>query len=167
MRLMWMSVFKCDSEPLQNILVSPKNYLSDRARVVITLWTGKCAVWIPARTMAITTEFLSSHFTWQMPRVVPGLDPRAILRLKVLGQLKKFNDLVGNRTRDLPACSMVPQPTTLPRAPFLFILSIYYSPVILSFDVIRFELLIALLNKSQINNFGLWALCTLLSINRT
>jgi hypothetical protein len=25
--------------------------------------------------------------------------------------------LVGTRTRDLPACSIVPQPTTLPRAP--------------------------------------------------
>jgi hypothetical protein len=30
--------------------------------------------------------------------------------------IEKFNDLVGNRTRDLPACSMVPQPTTLPSA---------------------------------------------------
>jgi hypothetical protein len=25
--------------------------------------------------------------------------------------------LIGNRTRDLAACSIVPQPTTLPRAP--------------------------------------------------
>jgi hypothetical protein len=38
-----------------------------------------------------------------------------IVRLEELGQLKK-PDLVGNRTRDLPACCMVPQPTTLPRA---------------------------------------------------
>jgi hypothetical protein len=29
---------------------------------------------------------------------------------------EKSNDLIGNRTRDLPACSIVPQPTTLPRA---------------------------------------------------
>jgi hypothetical protein len=34
-----------------------------------------------------------------------------------LGQLKKFTDLIGTRTRDLPTCSTVPQPTTLPRAP--------------------------------------------------
>jgi hypothetical protein len=27
------------------------------------------------------------------------------------------HDLIGNRTRDLPACIIVPQPTTLPRAP--------------------------------------------------
>jgi hypothetical protein len=31
--------------------------------------------------------------------------------------LEKSNDLIGNGTRDLPACSIVLQPTTLPRAP--------------------------------------------------
>jgi len=31
--------------------------------------------------------------------------------------IKKSNDTIGNRTRDLPACSAVPQPTTPPRAP--------------------------------------------------
>jgi hypothetical protein len=30
--------------------------------------------------------------------------------------IEKSNDLIGNRTRYLPACSTVPQPTTLPRA---------------------------------------------------
>jgi hypothetical protein len=30
--------------------------------------------------------------------------------------IEKSND-IGNRTRDLPACSIVPQPTMLPRAP--------------------------------------------------
>jgi hypothetical protein len=38
------------------------------------------------------------------------------MRLEELGQLKKIH-LIGTRTRDLPACSIVPQPTTLPRAP--------------------------------------------------
>jgi hypothetical protein len=33
------------------------------------------------------------------------------VRLEVLDQLKKSNDLIGNRTRDLPACSKVPQLT--------------------------------------------------------
>jgi hypothetical protein len=37
-------------------------------------------------------------------------------RLEGLRQMKNPIDLVGNRTRDLPACSIV-QPTTLPRAP--------------------------------------------------
>jgi hypothetical protein len=30
---------------------------------------------------------------------------------------KNYNDLIGNRIPDLPACSIVPQPTTLPRTP--------------------------------------------------
>ena len=30
--------------------------------------------------------------------------------------MKNSNDTIGNRTRDLPACSAVPQPTALPRA---------------------------------------------------
>jgi hypothetical protein len=40
------------------------------------------------------------------------------VRLEGLGKLKKSNDLIGNRTRDLLACSIMPQPTTIPRAPF-------------------------------------------------
>ena len=31
--------------------------------------------------------------------------------------MKNSNDNIGNRTRDLPACSAVPQPTTPPRPP--------------------------------------------------
>ena len=31
--------------------------------------------------------------------------------------MKNSNDTIGNPTRDLPACSAVPQPTVLPRAP--------------------------------------------------
>jgi hypothetical protein len=37
------------------------------------------------------------------------------VRLEVLGQLKNIH-LIGTRTRDLPVCSIVPQPTALPRA---------------------------------------------------
>jgi hypothetical protein len=33
--------------------------------------------------------------------------------------IEKSNDLIGIRTRYLPACSIVLQPTTLPRAPIL------------------------------------------------
>jgi hypothetical protein len=35
------------------------------------------------------------------------------VRLEGLGQLKNIH-LIGTRTRDLPACSIVPQPTKLP-----------------------------------------------------
>jgi hypothetical protein len=45
------------------------------------------------------------------------VDPWAILWLEGLGKLKQFSDLIGNRTRGLPACSIVPQATTLPHAP--------------------------------------------------
>jgi hypothetical protein len=44
------------------------------------------------------------------------VDPRAIVRLKGVGKLEKSNDLIANRTCDFPDCSIVPQPTTLPRA---------------------------------------------------
>jgi hypothetical protein len=49
------------------------------------------------------------------------VDPRAIVQLEGLGQLNKSDDLIGNQTHDLSACSTVLQPTTLPRA-----LSVYY-----------------------------------------
>jgi hypothetical protein len=35
--------------------------------------------------------------------------------------IEKSNDFIGNLTRDLPACSVVLQPTTLPRAPVFFV----------------------------------------------
>jgi hypothetical protein len=44
-------------------------------------------------------------------------DPRAIVRLEGLGQLNDINNDIGNRSCDLLACSIVPQPTTLSRAP--------------------------------------------------
>jgi hypothetical protein len=48
-----------------------------------------------------------------------SVDPRAIVRLEGLGKLKNpitSSDLFGNRIRDRPACSIVPQPTTLLRS---------------------------------------------------
>jgi hypothetical protein len=41
----------------------------------------------------------------------------AIVLLEGLGRIKKSNDLIGIRTCDFQACSIVPQPTTLPHAP--------------------------------------------------
>jgi hypothetical protein len=45
------------------------------------------------------------------------VNPRVIVRLVGLGQLKTHNDLIGTRICDLPACSIVSQPITLPCAP--------------------------------------------------
>jgi hypothetical protein len=39
----------------------------------------------------------------------------ATVRLEGLGQLGKFNDVIWNRTLDLLAFSIVPQPATLAR----------------------------------------------------
>jgi hypothetical protein len=61
-----------------------------------------------------------------------SIDPRAIVRLEVLGQFKKSNDLIGTWTSDLPACSVVPQSTTLPRATWLCSLTINISDSISS-----------------------------------
>jgi hypothetical protein len=35
------------------------------------------------------------------------------MRVERLGKLKNFDNLIGTRTRDIPVCSIVPQPTTL------------------------------------------------------
>jgi hypothetical protein len=47
------------------------------------------------------------------PMTSSGIEPAIFL----LRPIEKSNDHIGNRTRDLPACSTVPQATTLPRAP--------------------------------------------------
>jgi hypothetical protein len=57
------------------------------------------------------------------------VDPRAIVRLEGLGKLKKSTSS-GIQSRDLLACSIVPQPTTLPRTPSESILvrySVFYA----------------------------------------
>jgi hypothetical protein len=48
--------------------------------------------------------------------ICPHVNRPLFVRLEGLGQFKEIH-LIGTRTRDLPACSIVPQPTTLPRAP--------------------------------------------------
>jgi hypothetical protein len=35
--------------------------------------------------------------------------------------MKNSNNTIGNRTRDFPACSAVPQPTAPPRAPRVYV----------------------------------------------
>jgi hypothetical protein len=41
------------------------------------------------------------------------VNPRNIVRLEGIGKMEKPNDLIENRIRDLPSCSIAPQPTTL------------------------------------------------------
>ena len=41
----------------------------------------------------------------------------SIVRAEGLCQRKISNDIIGNQTRDLPACNLVLQPTAPPHAP--------------------------------------------------
>ena len=41
--------------------------------------------------------------------------------------MKNSSDIIGNRTRDLPTCSAVPQPTAPPRAPSLNAITVIKS----------------------------------------
>jgi len=36
--------------------------------------------------------------------------------------MENSSDTIGNRTRDLPTCSAVPQPTAPPRAPVVYVM---------------------------------------------
>jgi hypothetical protein len=58
------------------------------------------------------------------PRMIPGTHfcsrlsrPQGRGAAGRIRSIEKCNDLIGNRTRDLPVCSTVLQLTTLPRAP--------------------------------------------------
>jgi hypothetical protein len=57
------------------------------------------------------------------------------VRLEGLGQFKKkkSNDIAWNRTRDLPACIIVPQPTTLICINTTFVSALSFG--LASFDV--------------------------------
>jgi hypothetical protein len=73
-------------------------------------WRWGCQPYVPAALYSLGRFLVRISFrSW--------VDTRAIMRLERLGQLKKIDDIIGNRTRDLPACSTVPRPNTLPRAP--------------------------------------------------
>jgi hypothetical protein len=65
---------------------------------------------------------LPSRSLLDLTSVRGWLNRKAILRLAELGKLKKSSDLIGIKTRDLTAWSLVPQPTTLLRAPILEII---------------------------------------------
>jgi hypothetical protein len=58
------------------------------------------------------------------PRKIPGTHfcqrlsrPQGHSAAGRIRPIEKSSDLIENRTRDIPACCVVPQPTTLPRAP--------------------------------------------------
>jgi hypothetical protein len=65
--------------------------------------------------MAVRLSALSADWPSFAPRRLSRSEGhRAAGRIRLF---EKSNDLTENRTRDLPACNIVPQPTTLSRAP--------------------------------------------------
>jgi hypothetical protein len=51
------------------------------------------------------------------------------VRLEGLGKLKKKIHLIGTRSRDLPACSIVPQPTTQLRASISYVYLLLFNSI--------------------------------------
>jgi hypothetical protein len=60
-----------------------------------------------------SSKFPGTHFCWRLSR------PQGYNAAGRVRSIKKSNDHIGNQTRDLPACSIVLQPTTLPRSPLI------------------------------------------------
>jgi hypothetical protein len=67
--------------------------------------------------MAVRSALYPQEDSWYSFLLRDCVELRAIVQLERVGKLKKSIDLIGKGTRDLPACSIVPQPTTLSRAP--------------------------------------------------
>jgi hypothetical protein len=53
-----------------------------------------------------------TNFCWRLSR------PKGFSAAGRIRSTEKSNDIIGNQTRNLSACSIVPQPTTLPRATY-------------------------------------------------
>jgi hypothetical protein len=68
---------------------------------------------------------------------------------------EKFH-LIGTRTRDLPACSIVPQPTTLPRAPIIIIIIIIIYFVICGVGRMLVTNIIRNLNILYLHQIGIF-----------
>ena len=56
-----------------------------------------------------------THFGWRLSQ------PQGHSAAGRITSMKNSNDTFGNRTRDLPTCGVVPQPTAPPRAPSYYV----------------------------------------------
>jgi hypothetical protein len=54
--------------------------------------------------------------SWYSFLLQPESTPKGHSAAGRIRSIEKSNDLIGNGTRDIPVCSIVPQPITLPRA---------------------------------------------------
>ena len=73
-----------------------------------------CRIFLCSLTLSNTSSFL----TWSVQLIFSILLQHHISELSRKDYInEKSSDTIGNRTRDLPVCSAVPQLTTQPRAP--------------------------------------------------
>jgi hypothetical protein len=63
--------------------------------------------------------------------------------------MENTNDNTGNRTRDFPTCSAVPQPNEPPRAPLLTCGALFYSHRIYPIMQFSFNALLYVNNKGS------------------
>jgi hypothetical protein len=54
----------------------------------------------------------------------------------MIGSIEKFNELIGNRTRDLLPCSIVPQPITVLSVPIIIIIIVVIMVVMVVLVVV-------------------------------
>jgi hypothetical protein len=62
-----------------------------------------------------------------------------MVQLEGLGKTKKFSDLIRTRTPNFLACSIVPQPSTLPCAPYVCKKLLKLSSHTFHFEVSNYE----------------------------
>jgi hypothetical protein len=75
------------------------------------------------------------------PGNIPGTRPQGHSTVGRTMSIKKSNDTIGNRTRDLPACSAVPQPTAPPAACPHFLLIMTDNMTFQSIDISSWDTL--------------------------
>jgi hypothetical protein len=106
--------FHYSQEPCSYSAWSAKNNRSWRP---IGLWDVEAPIFSTQsayrwRRQPFTPRKISgTHFCWRLSRLQGHNSAGRIRSIEI------SDNLVGNRTRDLPACSILPQSITLPRAP--------------------------------------------------
>jgi hypothetical protein len=74
-----------------------------------------------------------------------------------IGSIEKSNDLIGNRTRDIPACSIVPQPTVHSLTPLrIHQVRFTHDPIIKNTANIFWDLMLSQRWLWRLLSSGLW-----------
>ena len=68
------------------------------------------------------------------PGNIPGSQPQGHSATGRIMPMKNSDDIIGNRSRDLPTCSAVPQLTVPPRAPYYIYIYIYIHSLVFSLE---------------------------------